>query len=134
VIDFAQSLYFHREGEGLLTGQSNPHEQPGYDESVDPCSGSWRTWRRRSSGCRCWRTQDAPHTGPVSTKSRRTHTRSSAPCRTLAGYYVITGFSGHGFMHGPGAGLLLSEIILDGQRAHARHRQRWATTASPRAG
>ena len=24
VIDFAQSLYFHREGAGLLTGQSNP--------------------------------------------------------------------------------------------------------------
>jgi len=28
---------------------------------------------------------------------------------------MITGFSGHGFMHGPGAGLLLAEIILDGE-------------------
>ena len=35
VIDFAQSLYFHREGEGILTGQSNPAEAPGFDESVD---------------------------------------------------------------------------------------------------
>ena len=33
----------------------------------------------------------------------------------LAGYYIVAGFSGHGFMHGPGAGLLLSEMILDGQ-------------------
>ena len=33
----------------------------------------------------------------------------------LGGYYVVAGFSGHGFMHGPGAGLLLSEMILDGQ-------------------
>ena len=33
----------------------------------------------------------------------------------VTGYYVVTGFSGHGFMHGPAAGLLMSEIILDGQ-------------------
>jgi sarcosine oxidase subunit beta len=29
-------------------------------------------------------------------------------------FYVMGGFSGHGFMHGPVAGLLMSEIILDG--------------------
>jgi sarcosine oxidase subunit beta len=33
----------------------------------------------------------------------------------VAGHYVVAGFSGHGFMHGPGAGLLLSEAILDGE-------------------
>ena len=35
VIDFAQSLYFHREGQGLLVGMSNPHELPGFDQNVD---------------------------------------------------------------------------------------------------
>ncbi|MEX2144752.1 MAG: FAD-binding oxidoreductase [Anaerolineales bacterium] len=33
----------------------------------------------------------------------------------VAGFYVVAGFSGHGFMHGPVAGKLISEIILDGQ-------------------
>jgi sarcosine oxidase subunit beta len=33
------------------------------------------------------------------------------------GFYCITGFSGHGFMHAPGCGLLLAEEILDG-KAH----------------
>jgi sarcosine oxidase subunit beta len=37
------------------------------------------------------------------------------PVPGLQGYYLVTGFSGHGFMHGPGAGLLMSEIILEGQ-------------------
>ena len=32
VIDFAQSLYFHREGDGLLTGMSNPNEKAGFDQ------------------------------------------------------------------------------------------------------
>jgi len=27
---------------------------------------------------------------------------------------VAAGFSGHGFMHGPAAGLLMAELILDG--------------------
>ena len=31
------------------------------------------------------------------------------------GYYVVAGFSGHGFMHGPIAGVLMAEIILDGR-------------------
>jgi sarcosine oxidase subunit beta len=33
----------------------------------------------------------------------------------LKGFYVVAGFSGHGFMHGPIAGKLMSEIILHGQ-------------------
>ncbi|HEY5157963.1 MAG TPA: FAD-dependent oxidoreductase, partial [Anaerolineales bacterium] len=35
VLDFAQSLYFHREGEGILTGMSNPNEKPGFDQNID---------------------------------------------------------------------------------------------------
>jgi sarcosine oxidase subunit beta len=30
------------------------------------------------------------------------------------GFFVVAGFSGHGFMHGPVAGKLISELILDG--------------------
>ena len=33
----------------------------------------------------------------------------------VAGLHVIAGFSGHGFMHGPIAGQLMSELITDGR-------------------
>ena len=33
----------------------------------------------------------------------------------VEGLYVVAGFSGHGFMHGPVAGRLISELILDGR-------------------
>ena len=31
------------------------------------------------------------------------------------GYFICTGFSGHGFMHGPVSGKLMSEFIFDGK-------------------
>jgi glycine/D-amino acid oxidase-like deaminating enzyme len=33
----------------------------------------------------------------------------------VEGLYVIAGFSGHGFMHGPIAGQLMAELIGDGR-------------------
>jgi sarcosine oxidase, subunit beta len=33
----------------------------------------------------------------------------------VAGLYVVAGFSGHGFMHGPIAGQLMAELIADGR-------------------
>jgi sarcosine oxidase subunit beta len=114
VLDFAQSLYFHREGEGILTGQSNPDEQPGFDESVDP---DWELTHMEAAVARL----------PLLAKAgRMSHwaglyevTPDAHPILggipQLDGYYIVAGFSGHGFMHGPGAGLLMSEIILDGK-------------------
>jgi sarcosine oxidase subunit beta len=114
VIDFAQSLYFHREGEGLLTGMSNPHEEPGFDERVDE---EWELVHMEAAVARL----------PLLAKAGRVShwaglyevTPDAHPIigavPELDGYYVVAGFSGHGFMHGPVAGLLVAEIIVDGQ-------------------
>jgi sarcosine oxidase subunit beta len=32
----------------------------------------------------------------------------------IKGFFCATGFSGHGFQHGPAVGRILSELILDG--------------------
>ena len=113
VIDFARSLYFHREGEGLLTGMSNPDQAPGFDESVDD------DWELRHLEAAIERLPMLAKAGllanwaglyEVTPDAHPIIDRVPEP----EGLVLVAGFSGHGFMHGPIAGLLVSEIILDG--------------------
>ncbi len=112
VIDFAQSLYFHREGNGLLIGMSKPDEQPGFDQNVDP---EWELVNLEAA------LQRLPLLEKAGLASRWAGLYEVTPdahpiigSSPVPGLYLCGGFSGHGFMHGPIAGKLMSEIILDG--------------------
>ena len=116
VIDFAQSLYFHREGQGILTGMSNPHEKVGFDQSVDP---EWELVHLEAAMKRMPILQKAglaSHWAGLYEVSPDAHPILGR-IPEVEGFYCIGGFSGHGFMHGPACGLLLAEEILDG-KAH----------------
>jgi sarcosine oxidase subunit beta len=114
VIDFAPGLYFHREGPGILTGQSNPAQTPGFDERVD------LEWEQRHLAAAIARM-------PVLERAALMHhwaglyemTPDAHPLvgrlTPFANAFVVAGFSGHGFMHGPIAGKLLAEVMLDGR-------------------
>jgi len=113
VIDFAQSLYFHPEGEGLLTGMSNSNEAAGFDQSVDP---DWELTHMEAA------VQRLPLLERAGVVSRWAGLYEVTPDAhpilggtPVEGLYLITGFSGHGFMHGPICGQLLAEIITDGR-------------------
>ncbi|MBL8055314.1 MAG: FAD-binding oxidoreductase [Anaerolineales bacterium] len=113
VIDFAQSLYFHREGEGLLTGMSNPAELPGEDQSIDP---EWELGHLEAAARRLPLLEQAGVTARVAGLYETTPDAHPILGATpLPGFYLLTGFSGHGFMHGPIGGRLLAEIITTGQ-------------------
>lgn len=112
VIDFAQSLYFHREGEGILTGMSNPQEKPGYDQSVDPV---WELVNMEAAAARLPLLEKAglaAHWAGLYEVTPDAHPIFGVT--PVEGFYLCSGFSGHGFMHGPVAGKLMAEIILDG--------------------
>lgn len=113
VIDFAKSLYFHREGEGLLIGMSNQNEQPGFEQNVD-------------EDFELINFEAAIERIPLIEKAQRTShwaglyevTPDAHPIygeTNVDGFYVCAGFSGHGFMHGPVSGKLMAEKILDGK-------------------
>ncbi|MBM4422367.1 MAG: FAD-binding oxidoreductase [Chloroflexi bacterium] len=116
VIDFAQSLYFHRESEGLLLGMSNPNEQPGFDQSVDE---AFEIVNLEAAAKRMPILERAGLVSQVAGLYEVTPDAHPIIGRvpTLGGYFVVAGFSGHGFMHGPISGLLIAEEILD-DKAH----------------
>jgi sarcosine oxidase subunit beta len=113
VIDFDQSLYFHPEGDGLLTGMSNPHEEIGFDQSVD---SEWELVHFEAA------MERLPLLEQAGIASRWAGLYEVSPdahpilgrIPQVEGLYCVGGFSGHGFMHGPICGLLLAEEILDG--------------------
>lgn len=112
VIDFAQSLYFHREGQGLLTGMSNVAETPGFDQNVDP---DWELTHLEAAALRMPLLEKAglqSHWAGLYEETPDAHPIYGIT--PVEGFYVCSGFSGHGFMHGPISGKLMAEIILDG--------------------
>jgi sarcosine oxidase subunit beta len=112
VIDFAQSLYFHREGQGLLVGMSNPAEMPGFDQNVDP---AWELVNVEAAAARLPFLENASMASRLAGLYEVTPDAHPIFGQTrVEGFYVCGGFSGHGFMHGPISGILMSEIILDG--------------------
>jgi sarcosine oxidase subunit beta len=113
VIDFAQSLYFHREGDGLLIGMSNPNEKHGFDQNVDE---EFELVNLEASIARLPLVEKA---GMVSHWAGLYEVTPDAHPffgkTPVEGFLVVGGFSGHGFMHGPISGKLMSELILDGE-------------------
>jgi sarcosine oxidase subunit beta len=113
VIDFETTFYFHREGAGILFGMSDPFEAPGFDLSV-----SWEFLEKV--------TQVAIGRLPALADAGIAHAWAGlyevtpdampiiGPAREVEGFYMINGFSGHGFQHSPAAGRILAEMILDG--------------------
>jgi sarcosine oxidase subunit beta len=116
VIDFSRSLYFHREGRGILTGKSNAEQEAGFDTTVD------EDWRLRHL-------EEAMERLPLLAEAEISAewaglyevTPDDQPILgklpQVEGLFSCAGFSGHGLMHGPAAGLLLAEEIHEG-RAH----------------
>ncbi|MGE5072721.1 MAG: NAD(P)/FAD-dependent oxidoreductase [Anaerolineae bacterium] len=113
VLDFAQSLYFHREGQGLLIGMSNRDERPGFDQSVD---ADFELVNMEAAVRRLPLVEQAgriSHWAGLYEVTPDAHPIFGGT--PVDGFFVVTGFSGHGFMHGPISGKLMSELILDGR-------------------
>jgi sarcosine oxidase subunit beta len=112
VIDAASTLYFHREGDGVLMGMGGA-DAVGFDTTVDQAwvadvllpravevfpplleAAVGSTW----AGLYEMTPDRHPVVGPVA-----------------EGLWVGAGFSGHGFQHGPVVGKLLAEMVTTGK-------------------
>lgn len=113
-IEFASSLYFHRESGGVLMGMADPTDGPGFDASVNwdflPTLVERALYRlpilKRAKVKTGWAGfyEDTPDKHPII---------GAVP--GLAGFLCAAGFSGHGIMHAPAAGEAIAELIVDGR-------------------
>jgi sarcosine oxidase subunit beta len=110
VIDFETTFYFHREGAGLLFGMGDPAEPSTFDTSVrwDFLPEVTETAVRRlpalqdASISHAWAGlyEMSPDANPI-----------VGPVAALSGFFLINGFSGHGFQHSPAAGRIVADLI-----------------------
>lgn len=113
IIDFSTSLYFHPESPGLLVGMSNRNETPGETYAIDQ---AFHLEMLERAMYRLPLLENARVTKQIAGLYEVTPDAHPilGETRDVPGFYNCAGFSGHGFQHAPGAGKVLSEIILDG--------------------
>jgi sarcosine oxidase subunit beta len=110
VIDFDTTFYFHREGAGVLFGMGDRNEQPTFDltvqwdflEQVTPVAVKRLPALAEAPIAHAWAGlyEMTPDANPI-----------IGAAGDLPGFFLITGFSGHGFQHSPAAGRILADLI-----------------------
>jgi len=111
-VDFATSLYFHPEGDGVLIGMSDRAEPPGYVTEVnwDFLEKMFEQAARRAPALTGAGVKTA-WAGLYETTPD--HQAILGPVPEVEGFWCAAGFSGHGFMQAPAAALLLTQLLLD---------------------
>jgi sarcosine oxidase subunit beta len=114
IVDMKSGVYMHRESGGLLLGYANPEEPEGFNLSVN-----WDLLERI--------VEPAMHRVPALEAAEVSngwaglyettpdHNSVLGPPRGVGGLMLANGFSGHGFMHAPAVGQLITEWIVDGK-------------------
>jgi sarcosine oxidase, subunit beta len=114
IVDLKSGVYMHRESGGMLLGYANPEEPEGFNLVVN-----WDLLERI--------VEPAMHRVPALEAAEVSngwaglyettpdHNSILGPPQSVAGMMLANGFSGHGFMHAPAVGQLISEWIVDGK-------------------
>jgi sarcosine oxidase subunit beta len=113
VIDLEHSWYMRREGKGLLLAGPQDAESS-FNERVDFEAQEWTAAR-------------SLHRVPILKRARIArgwaglydispdHHAIIGPFPEIEGFLCANGFSGHGFQHSPAVGILVAELVVEGQ-------------------
>jgi sarcosine oxidase, subunit beta len=113
-VDFASSLYFHPEGEGVLMGMSDRQEPSTFQTDVN-----WDFLERIVEAAA--RRAPALERAGIRTawaglyESTPDHQGILGPVAGVEGFWCACGFSGHGFMQAPAVGVVLAQLLLEGR-------------------
>lgn len=110
-IDFSTTLYFHREGPGLLLGMSDPDERAGFATDTHD---RWIPRLAAAMEQRAPALLDLRRTGGWAGLYEVTpdHNALIGEATSVSRFLYATGFSGHGFLQGPAVGEVVRDLVL----------------------
>jgi len=116
IIDMSNGFHFRPEALGFLLAWNDPEETPGFKTDFDPAFVE-KILTRAASRVPCFEN--------VAVNPKRAwaglyemtpdHHPVLGPARDVPGFFLANGFSGHGVMHAPATGRILSDLILTGK-------------------
>ncbi len=110
VVDVTSGLYCHKESKGLLLGWADYSVKPSLDISVDP-DYTDAILERALDRMPQLETAEVANQWAGLYESTPDHRAIIGYEPSVSGLFHCVGFSGHGLMHAPAAGLLTAEIL-----------------------
>ncbi|MBU0984577.1 MAG: FAD-binding oxidoreductase [candidate division Zixibacteria bacterium] len=110
VVDVASGLYTHKESKGLLLGWADKAMPPSFDISVDP-DYTDNILERALDRLPKLETAEVANVWAGLYETTPDHRAIIGWEPQVEGLLHLTGFSGHGFMHAPAAGILAAELL-----------------------
>ncbi|HEX8847073.1 MAG TPA: FAD-binding oxidoreductase [Pyrinomonadaceae bacterium] len=116
VIDMSTGFHFRREGLRILLAWNDPEETVGFKTDFDP-SFIEKILTRAAARVPCLAEAqvNAGRAWAGLYEMTPDHHAIIGESPTLRGLYFANGFSGHGVMHSPATGRLISELIMHGE-------------------
>jgi len=111
VVDVASGLYTHKESKGLLLGWADPNVKPSFDISVDP-DYTDAILEKALDRIPQLETAEVANQWAGLYETTPDHRAIIGYEPAVEGLFHITGFSGHGLMHAPAAGMVSTQIIM----------------------
>jgi sarcosine oxidase subunit beta len=116
IIDMSNGFHFRPEGLGFLLAWNDPEQTPGYKTDFDPAFVEKILTRAADR---------VPIFENLAVNPKRAwaglyemtpdHHPILGPLSEVSGFFLANGFSGHGVMHAPATGKILSDLVLEGK-------------------
>ena len=116
IVDMSNGFHFRPEARGFLLAWNDPEQTPGFNTDFDPAFVE-KILTRAASRVPCFANL------PVNPKRAWAGLYEMTPdhhpilgeAPEVPGFFLANGFSGHGVMHAPATGKILSDLILTGK-------------------
>lgn len=110
IVDVASGLYSHKESKGLLLGWADPAQPESFDISIDP-DYTDAILERALDRMPQLETAEVANQWAGLYETTTDHRAIIGWDPEVGNLFHNTGFSGHGLMHAPAAGLLTSQMV-----------------------